>query len=158
MTTFSASEQRVADAIAAHGLRTSVTILETPGTTAQMAADAIGIEVARIVKSLVFRGVESDAPYLLLVSGANRVHEKRTGRQLGEKLARADVDFVRAVTGFPIGGVSPLAHPAPIRTVIDETLFAYETVWAAAGTPRAVFETTAADLERCTKAQKIDVT
>lgn len=157
MTALSANEQRVADAIARFGLNASVTVLDEHATTAQMAADAIGIEVGRIVKSLVFRGVESGEAYLLLVSGANRVHENRTGRQLGEKLERADVDFVRAVTGFPIGGVSPLGHPAPIKSVIDQTLFDFETVWAAAGTPRSVFETTAEDLERCTEAVRMDV-
>ena len=158
MTSLSSSEQRVADALARHGLGTAVTILATPATTAQMAAEAIGVEVARIVKSLIFRGTDSGTPCLLLVSGANRVHEKRTGRQLGEKLERADVDFVRAITGFPIGGVSPLGHPAPIRTVIDQTLFDFDTVWAAAGTPRAVFETTPIDLQRCTQAVRMDVT
>ena len=158
MSRLSSSEQRVADALAAHGLGASVVLLETSGATAQMAADAIGIEVARIVKSLVFRGAESGRPYMLLVSGANRVHEKRVGRQLGEKLERADADFVRNTTGFAIGGVSPFGHPAPLATVFDQTLLGFETVWAAAGAPRAVFEIAPAELVRCTSAQVLDVT
>ncbi|HEY8596480.1 MAG TPA: YbaK/EbsC family protein [Devosiaceae bacterium] len=158
MTRLSSSEQRVAEALAAHGLGASIVLLETSGATAQMAADALNIEVARIVKSLVFRGAESGQPYLLLVSGSNRVHEKRVGRLLGEKLERADADFVRDATGFAIGGVSPFGHPVALATVFDETLFAHETVWAAAGAPRAVFEIAPAELVRCTSAQVLDVT
>jgi hypothetical protein len=95
---------------------------------------------------------------LLLVSGANRVHEKRAGRQIGEVLERSDADFVKEWTGFSIGGVSPFGHPAPLTTYLDQDLFKYDTVWAAAGDPRSVFEITAADLERSTGATKIDVT
>jgi prolyl-tRNA editing enzyme YbaK/EbsC (Cys-tRNA(Pro) deacylase) len=152
------AEQRVAAALAGHRLPGKVIVLETLATTAQMAADALGVEVGRIVKSLVFRGADSGTPYLLLVSGANRVHERRVGRLLGEKLERSDADFVRTRTGFSIGGVSPYGHPAPLATFIDEALFGFETVWAAAGNPRSVFEVTAADLERTTGARRIDVT
>jgi prolyl-tRNA editing enzyme YbaK/EbsC (Cys-tRNA(Pro) deacylase) len=152
------AEQRVADALAGHHLPGKVVVLETLATTAQMAADALGVEVGRIVKSLVFRGAGSGTPYLLLVSGANRVHERRVGRQLGEKLERSDADFVRTHTGFSIGGVSPYGHPAPLTTFIDESLFGFETVWAAAGNPRSVFEIAAADLERTTGARRIEVT
>ncbi len=151
------SEQRVAAALAAHALPGRVIILSHLATTAQMAADALEIEVGRIVKSLLFRGAESGRPYLLLVSGQNRVHEKRTGRRVGEALERSDADFVKLHTGFSIGGVSPFGHPAPLATFVDETLFGFETVWAAAGDPRAVFEITAADLERATGATRIDV-
>lgn len=157
-TALTPAEQRVADALAAHGLSTKVIVLEQLATTAQMAAEALGIEVGRIVKSLVFKGAGSGAPYLILVSGANRVHEKRAGRLIGEKLERSDADFVRTHTGFSIGGVSPYGHPAPLATFIDDALFDFDTVWAAAGHPRSVLEITAADLERTTGARRIDVT
>lgn len=156
--TLTAAEQRVADALATHDLPGRVIVLAQLATTAQMAAEALGIEVGRIVKSLMFRGATTGTPYLLLVSGANRVHEKRTGRLIGEALERADADFVKLNTGFSIGGVSPFGHPAPLATYIDRHLFTYETVWAAAGNPRSVFEITAADLERTTGARVIDVT
>jgi prolyl-tRNA editing enzyme YbaK/EbsC (Cys-tRNA(Pro) deacylase) len=152
------AEQRVADALEAHGLRGKVTVLAELATTAQMAADALGIEVGRIVKSLMFKGPATGKPYLLLVSGANRVHEKRAGRLIGEALERSDADFVKLHTGFSIGGVSPFGHPAPLATYIDQDLFQYETIWAAAGNPRSVFEITAPDLQRTTGGQVIDVT
>jgi prolyl-tRNA editing enzyme YbaK/EbsC (Cys-tRNA(Pro) deacylase) len=156
--TLTPAEQRVADALAAHNLPGQVTVLAELATTAQMAADALGIEVGRIVKSLMFKGAASGKPYLLLVSGANRVHEKRAGRLIGEALERSDADFVKAHTGFSIGGVSPYGHPAPLATFIDQDLFRYETIWAAAGNPRSVFEITANDLQRTTGGTAIDVT
>lgn len=152
------AELRVADALSVHGLTSRVIVLEQLATTAQMAANALGIEVGRIVKSLVFKGADSATPYLLLVSGANRVHEKRVGRLIGERLERCDADFVKAHTGFSIGGVSPYGHPTPLATFIDEALFGYNTVWAAAGHPRSVFEITAADLLRTAGGQRIEVT
>ncbi len=151
------AEQRVADALAAHRLPGRITILAELATTAQMAADAIGVEVGQIVKSLCFAGADSGRPYLLLVSGANRVHEKRAGRLIGEKLARADADFVKQATGFSIGGVSPFGHPQPLTTYLDEDLFVYEEIWAAAGNPRSVFAITPGDLERTTGAVRICV-
>ncbi len=151
------AEKRVADALVAFGLPGKVVILPELATTAQMAADAIGVSVGQIVKSLCFMGAESGKPYLLLVSGANRVHEKRTGRAIGEKLARADADFVKQATGFSIGGVSPFGHPAPLRTFIDEDLFGYDEVWAAAGNPRSVFRIAPDDLARHSGATRISV-
>lgn len=158
MTDLRAAELRVAEALARHGLPGKVTVLDQLATTAQMAADALGIEVGRIVKSLVFKGADSGKPYLILVSGSNRVHEKRLGRQLGEALERADPDLVRSATGFAIGGVSPYGHPAPLTTVMDEALLAFDTVWAAAGDPRSVFEIAPGDLERTTGARRLNVT
>ncbi len=158
MTELFPAEQRVADALAAHGLPGRIIVLDQLATTAQMAADALGVEVARIVKSLLFRGAESGKPYLLLVSGANRVHEKRTGRLIGEAIERPDADFVKLHTGFSIGGVSPYGHPSKLDTFVDEKLYEFATVWAAAGNPRSVFEITASDLERTTGAVRIDVT
>jgi len=152
------AEQRVADALAEHNLPGRVTVLEQLATTAQMAAEALGVEVGQIVKSLCFKGAENGTPYLLLVSGANRVHEKRTGRILGEKLERADADFVKQVTGFSIGGVSPFGHAEQMTIGFDEDLLTFPTVWAAAGNPRSVFEITPEDLLRTTGATKLNVT
>lgn len=151
------AEQRVADALAAHALPGKVTVLADLATTAQMAADALGVSVGQIVKSLCFKGATSGKPYLLLVSGANRVHENRAGRLIGEKLERADADFVKQATGFSIGGVSPFGHTAPLAIYLDEDLFLYESLWAAAGNPRSVFPITPADLERTTGARRICV-
>ena len=158
MSDLTSSEQRVADALTGHGLPARVIILEQLATTAQMAAEALGVEVGRIVKSLLFRGAQSGKPYLLLVSGGNRVHEKRVGRLIGETLERSDADFVKLHTGFSIGGVSPYGHPTALATYMDQKLFDFPTIWAAAGNPRSVFEITAADLERTTGATPIDVT
>ncbi|MCD7060086.1 YbaK/EbsC family protein [Pelagibacterium xiamenense] len=153
-----ASERRVAEALARHGLPGRVTVLTELATTAQMAADALGVELGRIVKSLLFAGAETGTPYMVLVSGANRVHERRVGRLIGEKLARADADLVRKATGFAIGGVSPFGHPQPLPVYLDEDLFNYATVWAAAGDPRSVFEITPEALETATGATRITVT
>ena len=158
MTELKAAEKRVAAVLEQHGLPARVIVLEQLATTAQMAAEAVGVEVGRIVKSLLFKGKQSGKPYLLLVSGANRVHEKRAGAQIGEALERSDADFVKEWTGFSIGGVSPFGHPAPLATFLDQDLFNYDTVWAAAGDPRSVFEISAGDLERTTGAKRIDVT
>jgi len=158
MTAFTEAESRVQAALAEAGLGTQVRILETSAHTARDAAAAIGVALGQIVKSLVFRGAETGRPYLLLVSGANRVHEKRAGRRIGETLARADADFVKTATGFSIGGVAPLAATGELSTYIDETLFAFDEIWAAAGHPRSVFPTTAAELAQLTGATRLDVT
>lgn len=158
MTELRQSELRVAAELARHGLPGRVTVLDQLATTAQMAAEALGIEVGRIVKSLLFVGGETGEPIMVLVSGANRVHEKRTGRHIGQKLGRADADLVREATGFAIGGVSPFGHLRPIPLYMDEDLFAFETVWAAAGNARSVFEITPSDLARTTGAVRISVT
>lgn len=158
MTELRQSELRVAAELARHGLPGQVTVLDQLATTAQMAAEALGIEVGRIVKSLVFVSQEGGEPLMVLASGANRVHEKRTGRRIGVKLARADVDLVRDTTGFAIGGVSPFGHLKPIPIYMDEDLFAFPTVWAAAGNARSVFEITPTDLARTTGAMSIAIT
>lgn len=119
-----------------------IRIVETDGSarTAAEAAAAVGTSVGRIVKSLVFRGENSGKAYLLLVSGSNRVDEAAMAAHLGETLARADAAFVREATGFAIGGVSPFGGSRPLATVMDEALLGFASVWAAAGTPRHVFE------------------
>lgn len=125
--------------------------------TAQEAAAALGCTVGQIVKSLVFRGAESGRTYLILVSGANRVDEPRLGRRLGERLERADADFVRAHTGFAIGGVPPIAHEHRAVVILDQALFALDPLWAAAGTPHAVFCTSADELRKLTGGRVVPV-
>ncbi|MFN3392503.1 MAG: YbaK/EbsC family protein [Meiothermus ruber] len=107
--------------------------------TAQEAAAAVGCAVGQIVKSLVFRGARSGRPYLLLVSGANRVDVMRLEAPLGEKLEKPDAEYVRQVTGFAIGGVPPVGHAQALEALIDPDLLQYERIYAAAGTPFALF-------------------
>jgi prolyl-tRNA editing enzyme YbaK/EbsC (Cys-tRNA(Pro) deacylase) len=126
---------------AAVALGLDVVVREMPESTrtAEQAAAACGVAVGQIVKSLVFVGAETGTPYLLLVSGANRVDEKRVARHLGETLSRPDADAVRRFTGFAIGGVPPFGHDQRLAIYMDEDLLRHDLVWAAAGTPRAVF-------------------
>jgi prolyl-tRNA editing enzyme YbaK/EbsC (Cys-tRNA(Pro) deacylase) len=138
-TELPASAMRVQEAARARGLDVTVVEMAASTRTAEDAAAACGCAVAQIVKSLVFRGAESGKPYLMLVSGSNRLDEKGVGAALGEGLTRPDAAYVREVTGFAIGGIPPLGHAAPMQVFIDEDLLGYDTVWAAAGTPRAVF-------------------
>jgi prolyl-tRNA editing enzyme YbaK/EbsC (Cys-tRNA(Pro) deacylase) len=122
---------RVVAALASAGVDPEIREFPEGTRTAPEAAAAVGCEVGQICKSLVFR--VGDAPLLVIASGSNRVDEARFGA------AKADAAFVRATTGFAIGGVPPIGHAQPIETVIDEDLLGYDVVWAAAGTPRAVF-------------------
>jgi Cys-tRNA(Pro) deacylase len=122
--------------------------------TAAEAAAAIGCTAAEIAKSLIFRAEPSGRAVLVIASGAKRVDERKLGEIVGEKIVRADADFVRDKTGFAIGGVPPIGHAEPLLTLIDESLSAFETIWAAAGTPNAVFRLTPADLLRLTGGAK----
>lgn len=148
-----ASAARVQAALKAAGSSAEVVERAETARTAEEAAAACGVSVGQIVKSLVFRGAESGDGILVLVSGANRVHEKRLGRALGETLLRADAGFVRAATGFAIGGVPPLGHATAMRVVMDADLMAHAEIWAAGGTPRCVFRTDADELARITGAE-----
>jgi len=139
MTTLPDAAARVQAAAEALGLAVEVRVMPDSTRTAADAAAACGCDVGQIVKSLVFRGKTSGKPFLLLVSGSNRVDEKGVAAVLGEALTRPDAEFVRATTGFAIGGIPPLGHASPVETWIDEDLLRYLTVWAAAGTPNAVF-------------------
>ncbi len=145
------SAQRVQEALTSLGLSCQVVELPATTRTAQDAAQAIGCTVAQIVKTLVFRGVRTGKPILVLASGANRVSEKRMSEWAAEPIGKADADFVRRHTGFAIGGVPPVGHPAPVETYIDEDLFQYDEIWAAAGTPYAVFRLTPKDLGKMGK-------
>lgn len=150
--------QRVQDALRSKGLDATVRHMAKSTRTAEEAAAACGCSVGQIVKSLVFRGAGSGTPYLLLVSGANRVDEKVAAARIGEPLQRPDAQYVRQVTGFTIGGIAPLGHDTPLQTFMDEALLAYDTVWAAAGTPDAVFAVAPARLAAAIEARTIRVT
>jgi prolyl-tRNA editing enzyme YbaK/EbsC (Cys-tRNA(Pro) deacylase) len=149
-TSLSASAQKVQDALVALGVSCRVVELPASTRTAQEAASAVGCTVGQIVKSLVFRATQTGKPLLVIASGANRVNEARLAELAGEPVGKADAAFVRAHTGFAIGGVAPLGHPAPIETYIDADLLQYAEIWAAAGTPNAVFALTPADLQMIT--------
>ncbi len=149
--------ERVRAALAERGLGCEVMELARSTRTAQEAAAAVGCEVAQIVKSLVFRGAGSGRPVLALVSGASRASEVRLAELAGEPVTRADPAFVRERTGFAIGGVAPLGHLTPPVVFIDRQLLAFEVVWAAAGSPNAVFEVAPAELERVTGGQVADL-
>ncbi len=125
--------------------------------TAADAAAAIGCTVAQIAKSLVFRGRTSGRPVLVVASGINRVDEAKVAACLGEPIGRADAAFVRERTGFAIGGVPPVGHAEPPLTVIDADLGAFDEIWAAGGTPNAVFRLTFQDLVRLTGGTVADV-
>jgi prolyl-tRNA editing enzyme YbaK/EbsC (Cys-tRNA(Pro) deacylase) len=137
------------------GLDAEVVELADSTRTAPEAAAAVGCELGAIVKSLVFRGASSGEAVLVLVSGDRRADEAALARALGEPVERADADWVRAVTGYAIGGVPPVGHPAPVRTLMDDGLERFEVVWAAAGTPRTVFPIAPGELARVTSARPL---
>jgi prolyl-tRNA editing enzyme YbaK/EbsC (Cys-tRNA(Pro) deacylase) len=149
----SASALKVQQTLVALGVECKV--VELPGSTrsAKEAAQAIGCTVEQIVKSLVFRAVSTGRGVLVMASGANRVNETLLGALFGEPIEKADADFVREQTGFAIGGVPPVGHARPMVTFIDAELLKYAEIWAAAGTPHAVFRLTPDDLIRITGGQ-----
>ena len=153
----SESAQKIQDALNRHGVICEV--MELPGSTrtAQEAAQAIGCHVEQIAKSLVFRGKSTNRPVLVVASGVNRVNEKKLRDLLSEPVKKADAEFVREHTGFAIGGVPPIGHSEPLEIFIDEDLFKYEEIWAAAGTPHAVFKLTAADLVKITHGKVVTI-
>ena len=153
----SRSARRVQEALAARGFDFEVREFPESTRTSAEAAAAIGCAVGEIAKSLVFRGAESGEAVLIIASGANRVDPAKAEALLGEAIGRADADFVRAATGFAIGGVPPLGHDRPLVTLIDEDLLAFEDVWAAAGTPNAVFRLSPKDLSELTGGRVGDV-
>lgn len=152
-----ASSRRVQEALAASGASFEVREFPASTRTAAEAAATIGCDVAQIAKSLIFRAKESDRPVLVIASGVNRVDEKRIAALMGEKILRADPDFVREKTGFAIGGVPPLAHLVEPVTFIDRDLLDLETIWAAAGTPNAVFQLRTEQLASLTAGTVADI-
>ena len=136
-------------ALAAAGLDARVVELAVAARTAQQAADALGIEVGQIAKSLIFRAASSGRAVLVIAAGDRRVERStRSPQLLGEAIERATPDFVREHSGFAIGGVAPIAHARPMVTFVDASLRRFETVWAAGGTPHCVFPIRPADLVR----------
>ena len=151
------SSARVAEELRRLGIAEPVR--EMPGSTrsAKEAAAALGCDLSQIVKSLVFRAVLGDEPILVLVSGADRVDETRLAEIVGGPVEQANAKFVRARTGYAIGGVPPVGHAVPLVTYLDERLLAHGLVWAAAGTPKSVFPVTPGDLVRITSAEVVAV-
>jgi prolyl-tRNA editing enzyme YbaK/EbsC (Cys-tRNA(Pro) deacylase) len=152
--------QRVADRLAALGHAHAPVMLDDAARTAQQAAGALGVALGQIAKSIIFRRKSDERAVLVITSGDRRVDEKRVQALVcgaGEKLGRADAEFVKAQTGFSIGGVAPLAHANEPVTLIDRELFRFDVIWAAAGHPHAVFPLTPQELERYTGAPVHDV-
>jgi prolyl-tRNA editing enzyme YbaK/EbsC (Cys-tRNA(Pro) deacylase) len=153
----SRSASRVQEALVAAGLPARVVELPQSTRTAADAAKAIGCEVGQIAKSLVFRARESGSAILVIASGTNRVNESTIASAIGEPIGKADAEFVRTRTGYAIGGVPPVGHLDAIRTFIDEDLLRFDRIWAAAGTPNAVFELSPAELPRLTRGAVVRV-
>ena len=148
--------ERVVAALRAAGATGEVRELSDSARTAAEAATALGCPVGAIVKSLVFAA--DGAPLLVLTSGSHTVDTDRLADALDlATVTRADADLVRSATGFPIGGVAPVGHPAPLQTVVDTALGRYDVVWAAAGTPHAVYPTTYEELLRMTGGHPMEV-
>lgn len=153
--------QRVSEALRAMGHAHSPRMLDDAARTAQQAADALGVALGQIAKSIIFRRKSDDVAILVVTSGDLRVDAKKVQALVcadGGKLGRADAEFVKSKTGFSIGGVSPLAHATPPVTLIDEALFRFDDIWAAAGHPHGVFKLTPAELQAMTGAPVHDVT
>lgn len=151
------SARKVQSALEGAGVPTTVKEMPASTRTAKEAAATIGCQVAQIAKSLVFRVSRSDRAILVIASGINRVNETLLAELVGEPIERATPEFVRDRTGFVIGGVPPIGHPSILPTWMDRDLLQYEEVWAAAGTPFAVFKITPTDLQRVTGASVIDL-
>lgn len=153
----SGSRERVEAALAAGGVAVQVKKFPASTRTAQQAADAIGCDVAQIVKSLVFVTRKTERAVLALVSGRNQADENKLAALLGEKVGKASAAFVRERTGFAIGGVAPVGHHDVDVVLADEDLLGFEVLWAAAGLPDAVFELASSELERVTGATICDL-
>ena len=151
--------QRVAALLSASDHPHAPVMLDDAARTAQQAADALGVTVGQIAKSIVFRRKLDDAAMLVVTSGDQRVDEKKVEALVcgGKRLGRADAAFVKARTGFSIGGVAPLAHAGPVLVLIDRSLFRFDELWAAAGHPHAVFQLSPAQLEHLTQAVVADL-
>jgi len=148
--------ERVGRALEALGHPHAPVMLSDAARTAQAAADALGVQLGQIAKSVIFRRKADDAAVLVVTSGDRRVDEKKVSALVG-KVGRADADFVKAKTGFSIGGVSPVAHLHPGVTLLDQDLWRFEEVWAAAGHPHGVFRLQPEDLRHLTGAPQADV-
>jgi len=151
----SSAVERVRQALSAQGLPVEITEFSQSTATSQQAADALGVPVATIVKSLVF--LAGEEVILVLASGANQVDTEKLAQAAGGKVRRPDADRVKEATGFVIGGVAPVGHTRPLPTYIDADLLRYDQLWAAAGSPYAVFPITPQDLVRITGGKVVDL-
>jgi prolyl-tRNA editing enzyme YbaK/EbsC (Cys-tRNA(Pro) deacylase) len=151
-----ANAERVLAVLRAGGANGEVRVLDDSARTAAEAASALDVPVGAIVKSLLFTA--DGAPVLILASGDHQVDTAAVATLLGvDRVKRADADLVRVATGFPIGGVAPVAHPTPLPTVVDRHLATFAVLWAAAGTPHTVFPTTYEELVRLTSGTPADI-
>jgi prolyl-tRNA editing enzyme YbaK/EbsC (Cys-tRNA(Pro) deacylase) len=153
----STSAKKVQESLKSLGMTCRVAELPGSTRTAADAAAAVGCRVEQIAKSIVFQGKTSGKPVIVIASGTNRVNEKKLRDLISEPVKKADADFVRHHTGFAIGGVPPLGHANPIEIYIDEDLMRYDEVWAAAGTPHAVFRVTPQELAAMTKGKTVNI-
>lgn len=149
----SSGQSRVEAALNALGLPVEVLSFTQSTRTSAQAAEAIGCELAQIAKSIVFRATVSDTAVVVIASGIHRVDSQRLSDLIGEPVGRADADFVRARTGFVIGGVAPLAHTGEVSVWIDDALLEIDPIFAAAGSPHAVFKLSAQDLSKLPNAK-----
>jgi prolyl-tRNA editing enzyme YbaK/EbsC (Cys-tRNA(Pro) deacylase) len=154
---FSPSVQKVQVVLKALGFQNQVLELQTTTRTSAEAAQTIGCQVEQIAKSIIFRRKQTDKPILVIASGPNRVSEKKIEELISEPLGKADADYVRKHTGFVIGGVPPIGHLEKLDVFIDEDLLQYEEIWAAAGSPNAVFKLTPSDLIKMTNGRVISI-
>lgn len=153
----SASAQKAQASLDRAGLEVRIIEHETAARTSAQAAETLGCSVAEIAKSLVFRGTDSGEAVLVVASGDNRVDLAKVAALVGESVVKPDAAFVREVTGFAIGGIPPLGHAQPLRTLIDQSLLRFPTVYAAGGTPHAMFPIAPSDLVRVTGGLVVDV-
>jgi prolyl-tRNA editing enzyme YbaK/EbsC (Cys-tRNA(Pro) deacylase) len=145
------SIQKVSRTLEGLDLKAQIKVMPSSTRTSQDAAQAVECQVGQIAKSLIFKAKQSKNPVLIIASGANMVDLKKASALLGEKLGKADADFVKRKTGFTIGGVPPVGHLEPVTTFIDQDLLKYDYIWAAAGTPNALFKLDSRELPRITQ-------
>jgi prolyl-tRNA editing enzyme YbaK/EbsC (Cys-tRNA(Pro) deacylase) len=151
------SSQRIQDLLQEYDLDIKVIEFKQLTRTSKEAAGVIGCEVGQIAKTLIFKGKKTEKPFCVIVSGKNRVDEKKIAQLFGEEIEKPDADFVKEHTHFVIGGIPPMGYPLKDKPLIDEDLMAYEEIWAAAGTPYAVFRITPKDLVKITSARIVKI-
>jgi prolyl-tRNA editing enzyme YbaK/EbsC (Cys-tRNA(Pro) deacylase) len=149
--------QKVQDVLKALGFANTVVESQATTRTSAEAAQAVGCRVEQIAKSIVFQGKQTHRPILVIASGPNRINEKKIEGLISEPLGKADADYVRKHTGFVIGGVPPVGHLEKLEIFIDEDLLQYEEIWAAAGSPNAIFQLTSSDLIKMTGGRVISI-
>jgi prolyl-tRNA editing enzyme YbaK/EbsC (Cys-tRNA(Pro) deacylase) len=151
------SAEAVQQVLRSKGIDARIVVFPQSARTAKDAAAALGCQVDQIAKSLIFRRTDTNQPVLVIASGSNRVDERLVSTHLNAEIVKADADFVRSSTGFAIGGIPPLGHRNPIQTLVDPSLLKHDLVWAAAGTPNAVFSLNPHRLVEITNGQVIAV-